>query len=137
MSQTLPRGIDPEARLRLNKLEAAANEPKQTTYSPKSVTHTSVIKHKRARKSFFAPSSGGFGAVTTTIAATITATGLTVLNQTLNGKPSFQPVMGGFVVGTFLLVISFFSAEIAAALALLLLATSVLTNAVPILRKVQ
>jgi len=73
----------------------------------------------------------------TIIAATIAATGLTTLNGILNSKVSVQPVVGGFIVGTFLLMIAFFSVDIAVALALMFLVSSVLLNAVPILSKVQ
>jgi len=73
---------------------------------------------------------------TTIIAGVIVSTGLTVLNQLLQGEVKVQPVIGGFVVGTMLLILAFFSVEIAAALALLLVVTSVLTNGASILEKV-
>jgi len=71
------------------------------------------------------------------IAGTVLATGLTVLNNLLQGTKSFHPVIGGFIVGTVLLTLAFFSTDMAAALALLLLVTSVLMNGVPILKKVS
>lgn len=70
------------------------------------------------------------------VAGTIAATGLTVLNDLLQGKRTFRPVIAGFVVGTFLLLAAFFSTEIAAALALLMMLTSILVNGVPIMNKV-
>jgi hypothetical protein len=70
------------------------------------------------------------------VAGTIAATGLTVLNDLLQGKRTFRPVIAGFVVGTFLLLAAFFSTEIAAALALLMMLTSILINGVPIMNKV-
>lgn len=73
----------------------------------------------------------------TVIASVSTATGLTVLANLLDGENSFSPVIGGFVVGTLLLMFSFVSAEIAAALALLALLTSVLMNADRILKHVE
>ena len=71
------------------------------------------------------------------IGGVVVATGLTVLKDLLEGKKQFRPVIAGFVVGTLLLTIAMFSAPIAAALALLLLATSVMTNSIPILTKVS
>lgn len=79
---------------------------------------------------------GGLKGGTTIIAGTVTATGLTVLRQLLEGNLSMRPIISGFVVGTGLLVLGFFSTPIAAALALLLVVTSVLMNAPPILEKV-
>lgn len=73
----------------------------------------------------------------TIIAATIAATGLTVLDDILHGRVNVKPVVGGFIVGTFLLMIAFYSVDIAVALALMFLVSSVLLNAVPILSKVQ
>jgi hypothetical protein len=70
------------------------------------------------------------------VAGTIAATGLTVLNNLLQGKVSMRPVIAGFVVGTFLLLMAFFNTQIAAALALLLLLTSMLVNGLPLLQKV-
>ena len=75
--------------------------------------------------------------VTYVIAGTVVATGLTVLNQILNGGLSIKPIIGGFIVGTSLLTMALFSAPIAAALALLLLVTSVMVNTIPILQKVS
>lgn len=80
---------------------------------------------------------GPFKQTTVVIAGTVTATGLTVLNQLLHNRLSMKPVIGGFIVGTALLMIAFFSTDIAAALALLMLTTSVLANANPILQKVM
>lgn len=78
-----------------------------------------------------------FRNVTTVIAGTAVATALTSLNQLLNGTPSFRTIIGGFVVGTGLLVLAMFSTPVAAALALLILITSLLVNAAPILQKVM
>ena len=75
--------------------------------------------------------------VTTVIGGVIVATGLTVLNDLLNGEIRMAPIISGFIVGTFLLIIAFFSAEIASALALLLVVTSVLRNGGNVLAKVQ
>lgn len=72
----------------------------------------------------------------TIIAATVGATGLTVLKQLLDGDINVKPVIGGFIVGTMLLMMAFFSVEIATALSLLLLLTSVLQNGTSILEKV-
>lgn len=73
---------------------------------------------------------------TTIVASVIAATGLTVLDDLLHGRLAMKPVIGGFIVGTGLLFIAFFNTPIAAALALLLLITSLLVNAVPVLEKV-
>lgn len=78
-----------------------------------------------------------FQSTTTVIVGPVVATGLTVLNQLLNGTPTFRPVIAGFVVGTGLLLLAMFSMQVAAALALLILITSVFTNAAPILEKVM
>lgn len=74
-------------------------------------------------------------AATTVIASVIAATGLTWLNGTLKGSPSVKPVIGGFIVGTILLILAFFSVEIATAFALMLLVSSVLINATSILKE--
>jgi hypothetical protein len=73
----------------------------------------------------------------TIIASVVTATGLTSLNQLLNDKQSFQPVIGGFVVGTMLLVMALFSESLAASMAILILVSSVLMNGTDLLSKVQ
>jgi hypothetical protein len=77
------------------------------------------------------------GSTSTIIAGVVAATGLTVLNDLLAGNLAMKPVIAGFVVGTFLLVIGLFNTPIAGALALLLLITSVFVNGVPVLRKVM
>lgn len=73
---------------------------------------------------------------TTIVAGVIAATGLTVLNDLLHDRLAMKPLIGGFIVGTGLLLMAFFNVPIAAALALLLLVTSLLVNAPPVLRKV-
>jgi hypothetical protein len=75
--------------------------------------------------------------VSTVIGGVIVATGLTVLNDLLNGEIRMQPVISGFVVGTFLLILAFFSTPVAAALALLLVVTSVMRNGGAVLAKVM
>lgn len=80
---------------------------------------------------------GPFRQTSVVIAGTVLAAGLTSLNQLLNGELSMKPIIGGFVVGTFLLVIAFFNTAIAAALALLLLISSILINGVPVMQKVM
>ncbi len=78
-----------------------------------------------------------FQNTTVIVTGTVVATGLTSLKQLLEGKLSMRPIIGGFVVGTVLLISAFFNTEIASALALLLLVTSVLNNGIPILEKVM
>lgn len=80
--------------------------------------------------------SGGKG-VSIIIAGVGVSTGLTVLRDLLYGNISAKPVIGGFVVGTLLLIVAFWSVEVSAAFALLMLSTSVLRNAPRILEKVE
>lgn len=70
------------------------------------------------------------------ITGTILATGLTSINQLIEGKLSMRPILGGFVVGTFLLMIALFNTGIAVALALLIMVTSILINGLPIMQYV-
>jgi hypothetical protein len=70
------------------------------------------------------------------VTGTIVASGMTVLNQLLNGSITMRPVIGGFIVGTSLLILALFNPQIASALALLLLVSSLLNNAAPVLAKV-
>jgi uncharacterized BrkB/YihY/UPF0761 family membrane protein len=74
-------------------------------------------------------------AATTIIASVVAASGMTTLNQALNADISVKPAIGGFIVGTTLLILAFFSVEIATALALMLLVSSILINATGILDK--
>lgn len=83
------------------------------------------------------PVGGGFTDVAVVIAGTVMSTGLTVLNDLLKGTINMRPIIGGFIVGTALLVIAMFNTPIAVALALLMLVTSVLINGTPILEKVM
>lgn len=71
------------------------------------------------------------------IVGTVLASGLTVLNQLLHGTKSMRPVIGGFIVGTVLLLLAMFNTAIAGALALLVLLASILKNGVPILEKLN
>lgn len=74
---------------------------------------------------------------TSILASVILATGLTVLKQLLDGQLAMKPIIGGFLVGTGLLVLSFFNVQIAVGLALMTLLASVLNNGVPVLNKVM
>lgn len=136
--EAVPRGIDPNARLRLNALEKQVAAQKQpTTYSPKAGSERKdIYYHGTGKSSAPKPRTQGFTGVSIVIGGTVVATGLTVLNQILNGTATIKPVIAGFIVGTFLLIICFFSVEVAAAFSLLLLTTSVLVNAGGILSKV-
>lgn len=78
-----------------------------------------------------------FQDTTVVIAGTVVATGLTVLNDLLNGRLSMRPIIGGFIIGTSLLIMAFFNTSIAAAISLLLLTTSLFMNGVPVLTKVM
>ena len=71
------------------------------------------------------------------VAGVSIATGMTVLRDLLYGNINVKPIIGGFAVGTFLLIIAFWSVEVASAFALLMLAASALTNAPLILTKVD
>lgn len=134
------RSIDPNARLRLNevekKLESIGNQP---TSAPSTSTdsRSDIYYHKgrSGRSGIGVPkpsSSAG-----TIIVSVVGATGLTVLRNILDAKRqnTFQPVISGFVVGTFLLIMALFTEELAVAFALLLLVSSVLLNATKILAK--
>jgi hypothetical protein len=73
----------------------------------------------------------------TILASIVTAIGLTAIKQLLDGKLSMRPIIGGFVVGAGLLIMSIFTVEIAVGLAVMILLASVLNNGVPILEKVM
>lgn len=79
---------------------------------------------------------GGLRGGTLVIAGTVTATGLTVLNQLLRGEVQVKPIISGFIVGTMLLILAFWSVPVAAALSLLILVTSIFINAPAILEEV-
>jgi hypothetical protein len=78
-----------------------------------------------------------FRNINTILASVVAATGLTSLKLLLDGNLSMRPILGGFIVGTGLLIISFFAVEIAVGLALMILLASVLNNGVPVLEKVM
>jgi hypothetical protein len=78
-----------------------------------------------------------FRNVNTILASVVAATALTALKQLLDGKLSMRPIIGGFIVGAGLLIMSFFAVEIAVGLALMILLASVLNNGVPVLEKVM
>jgi uncharacterized membrane protein YphA (DoxX/SURF4 family) len=80
---------------------------------------------------------GGLRGGTVIIGATVTATGLTMLNKLLQGNVTVKPIISGFIVGTMLLIVGFWTVPVAAALALLLLVTSVLVNGEGILEEVS
>ena len=68
------------------------------------------------------------GDTSVVVAAVAGATGFTIVRDIKEGKPSFKPVLGGMVLGAFLLFIAIWSLDIAKALAILILATSALVN---------
>lgn len=76
-----------------------------------------------------------FRSANTIIACIIGATGLTVLRDLLDGNVRMKPIIGGFVAGAILLTIGFVSVPVAAALALMLLISSILINGSAVLAK--
>lgn len=76
-----------------------------------------------------------FKDTTIVVGGVVTAAGLTSLNQLTEGKLSMRPVIGGFIVGTALLIVAFINTPVAAALALLLMITSVFVNGAPVMSK--
>lgn len=132
-----------EPRSMQDQLAEAKPKPKRTSVPPRPKppemeTKASHIYHHSDPKqvTYTARKTQGATGVGIVIGGVVVSTGLTVLNQILHGEQTIQPVIAGFIVGTFLLIIALFSVEVAAAFALLLLTSSVLINAGGILAKV-
>lgn len=73
----------------------------------------------------------------TVVASVGTATGIASLKGILEGAPSMKPIIGGAVLGAFLLFIAIWSTQVAKALALLVLATAVLVNGTTVFKAVD
>ena len=136
---TIPRKVAP-------KPEPAKPEPPAARKPPgkalDSGNKTVTIKHVSSKK----PSTGGgsrapvlggmlTGDASIVVGGVVIATGLTVVKQLLDSKLSMRPVIGGFVVGTGLLLLALVNTPIATALTLLIVTTSILTNGAFILEK--
>jgi drug/metabolite transporter (DMT)-like permease len=68
------------------------------------------------------------GDVTVVVGAVTVATGFTIVKDISQSKPRMQPVLGGMILGAFLLFIAMFSPEMAKAIAILVLISSALMN---------
>ena len=71
------------------------------------------------------------------IPSVVGAIALTEVKLLLDGKLGMRPIIGGFIVGAGLLIMSMFMTEIAVALSLMILLGSILNNGVPVLEKVM
>lgn len=63
-----------------------------------------------------------------TVASVAAATGFSVVRHIKEGHPSMKPILGGMMLGAFLLFIAMFSPSWAKAIAILVMATSALVN---------
>ena len=134
---TIPRHPKPAAQPAPAKPAARKPPGKALDSGNKTVTikHVSSKKPTTARAS--SPPLGGMltGDASIVVGGVVIATGLTVVKQLLDSKLSMRPVIGGFVVGTGLLLLALVNTPIATALTLLIVTTSILTNGAFILEK--
>jgi uncharacterized membrane protein YiaA len=71
---------------------------------------------------------GAIGDGFVVIGCTTVAVGLAETRQIVDKKPTMKPILGGMIMGAFLLFIGMFNMDIAKAIAILVLVASALSN---------